>query len=126
VLLAASMATTAVLAWQDRGALLYNVRDGYALSLDWLAPAVNLAHALPSLFQTGAAGAWGRASGWIVALIAAWWLLRALESPLSTPGRWTLGVGLIGCLTLLIGTTCGWAASGRSSIERGASTSSRR
>ncbi len=121
VLLAVSIATTAVLGWQDRGALLYNVRDGYAVSLDWLAPAVNLAHALPSLFQTGAAGAWGRASGWIVALIAAWWLLRAFESRSSTPGRWTLGVGLIGCLTLLIGATCGWAASGRRSMERGAS-----
>ena len=120
-LLAVSVATTVVLAWQDRGAMLYNVRDGYALSLDWLAPAVNLAHALPSLFQTGVAGAWGRASGWIVALIAAWWLLRALEPRSSTPGHWTLGVGLIGCLALLIGTTCGWAASGRNSIERGAS-----
>jgi hypothetical protein len=121
VLLAVSIATTVVLAWHDRGALLYNVRDGYALSLDWLAPAVNLAHALPSLFQTGVAGAWGRASGWVVALIAAWWLLRAFESRLSTPGRWALGVGLIGCLTLLIGATCGWASSGRGSIERGAS-----
>jgi len=47
--------------------------------------------------------------------------LRAFEPRSSTPSRWTLGVGLIGCLALLIGTTCGWAASGRNSIERGAS-----
>ena len=47
VALGASLAITATLAWTGRGALLYNRRDGFALWLDLVAPAVSLARAEP-------------------------------------------------------------------------------
>ena len=50
-LVAVSVGITAVLTCAGDGSLLYNTRDGYARWLDWIAPAVNLAYALPSLFQ---------------------------------------------------------------------------
>ena len=121
VLLGASLVLTLTLAWTDRGAFVYNVRDGYALWLDWAAPAVNLAHALPSLFQTGAAAALLRALAWAIALCGGWWALRVLERRQLSFGHWALGAGLVSCLTLLVGVTGGWAAGGRGSLEPGAS-----
>ncbi|HET6317404.1 MAG TPA: hypothetical protein VFG86_13165, partial [Chloroflexota bacterium] len=121
LLLGASLVLTLTLAWTDRGAFVYNVRDGYALWLDWAAPAVNLSYALPSLFQTGAAAALFRALAWAIALGGGWWALRALERRQPPPGQWALGAGVVSCATLLVGVTGGWAAGGRGSLEPGAS-----
>ncbi len=120
-LLAVSFALTAWLAWADHGALVYNVRDGYALWLDRVAPATNLAHALPSLFQSGPLDAWARACGWAVAGFAGWALLRWLERRLSANGVWRAAAIAVGCAATLTGATAGWAASGRPSLEPGAS-----
>ncbi len=59
-LVAVSVGITAVLTCAGEGSLLYNTRDGFARWLDWIAPAVNLAYALPSLFQGGVATAWAQ------------------------------------------------------------------
>ena len=65
-----SVLISAATAWVDRGALLYDVRDGAAKTLAWLSPLVDLSQAAPSLFQTPPAGAAARAAFWLVAVAA--------------------------------------------------------
>ena len=49
----------------DRGAFIYNGRDGYDLLLDWLSPTVDLTLAAPSVHRDGVAAALDdSASGW--------------------------------------------------------------
>lgn len=79
VLAALSVATTVVLASAAQGRLAFNVRDGYALWLAWLAPAVDLAAALPSLHRHSVSVAWVMALPWACALLVVWVLARALE-----------------------------------------------
>ena len=51
-----SAAITAALVAHDRGAFIYNGRDGHALLLDWLSPTVDLTLGTPSVHRDGAAG----------------------------------------------------------------------
>ena len=68
-----SVTISATLVSVDRGALLYNGRDGASNLLVWLSPAINLAGGLPSMFQAGAARAlviaaiWAGAVGAVIA-----------------------------------------------------------
>ncbi len=121
VSLVGSIALTATLACAGDGALLYNTRDGYARWLDWVAPAVNLAHALPSLFQAGPADAWSRAALWGGAIALGWFVLRAAESRVRTHGSWYLTAALTVCLTLTVGAGATWFLTGRTATEPGTS-----
>jgi hypothetical protein len=69
--LAISVLFTVTTAVVDRGALLYNVRDGSSLLLSWLVPMVDVPTGMPSLFQTGAVQAAIRAVVWLLAFAAA-------------------------------------------------------
>ncbi len=62
-----SAALTAGVAGVDRGALVYNGRDGHALLLDWLSPTVDLTLAAPSVHRDGPAGAAADALVWVAA-----------------------------------------------------------
>ena len=64
VLLGASVALTLALTWVDRGALVYNFRDGFALWMDRAAPLVNLPRAVPSLFRNTASVTAMQAAVW--------------------------------------------------------------
>ncbi len=59
---------TATIVAVDRGALLYNSRDGASKLLLWLAPAVDLTTGFPSLFQTPTFRAVENASVWAGAI----------------------------------------------------------
>jgi len=60
-------AITATIVVVDRGALLYNSRDGASKLLLWLSPAVNVTTGFPSLFQGTALRAMGNAFVWAAA-----------------------------------------------------------
>ena len=119
MLLMASLGITAILGVAADGALLYNTRDGFARWLEWIAPAVNLSYALPSLFQENAAAAWMKAFCGSAALGAGWFALRAAER------RWrqasVLLVALTACATISLGATAGWLLGGRGATEPGSS-----
>jgi hypothetical protein len=121
VSLVATIALTATLSSAGDGALLYNTRDGYARWLDWVAPAVNLAYALPSLFQGGPIDAWSRAAVWGGALAVGWFVLRAAERRLRAAGWWYLTAGLTACMTLTVGAGAAWLLTGRTATEPGTS-----
>lgn len=69
ILTGVSAATSAALVFHDRGAFIYNGRDGHALLLDWLSPTVDLTLGLPSVHRDGAAVAAGDALVWIAAAV---------------------------------------------------------
>ena len=78
VLAAVSAAVTVTLVAHDRGAFIYNGRDGHALLLDWLSPTVDLTLGMPSVHRDGAAVAAGDAAVWLLAgvvVVGAWTLL---------------------------------------------------
>jgi hypothetical protein len=70
-----SAAITAVLVAHDRGAFIYNGRDGHALLLDWLSPTVDLTLGTPSVHRDGAMAAAGDAAIWLAAgaVVAGLW-----------------------------------------------------
>jgi len=76
---------SAAIATVDRGVLLYNVRDGVSKLLRWASPVVDLTTAFPSMFQTTAAAAFGRALVWLAAIagtaLVAMWLDRRRAAP---------------------------------------------
>ncbi len=119
MLLLASLAITAILAVARDGALLYNTRDGFARWLDWIAPAVNLSYALPSLFQENASAAWMKAVLWAGGLGAGWFALRAAEQRVRQTSL--LPVAVTACATISLGATAGWLVGGRGATEPGSS-----
>ncbi len=69
-----------VLVLTDGGRLAYNTRDAYALWLDWASRLVDLGQGTPAWFR-GQDGIFLRDVGvWSVALFAAWYATRALQS----------------------------------------------
>ena len=68
-LLVVSASMTALLVGHDRGALIYNGRDGAALWLDWLSRSVDLTLALPSVHRDGALMALADALVWTLAAV---------------------------------------------------------
>ena len=118
-LLAISVGITALLACAGDGSLLYNTRDGYARWLEWIAPAANLAHALPSLFQGTVASAWSLAAVWLGAIAAGWLALRALER--RPAGLSFLAVALVTVAAVSLGASGGWLASRSAATEPGSS-----
>ena len=80
---------TATIVCVDRGALLYNSRDGASKLLLWLAPAVNLTTGFPSLFQTTAVRAIENAAVWagaIAVVIGVTLAAARLPGPAAVPG----------------------------------------
>jgi hypothetical protein len=89
---------TATIVAVDRGALLYNSRDGQSKLLLWLAPAVNLTTGLPSLFQTSAHRAVENAVVWVgaVALVVVVTLAAARRRRSdSAPGKRLAAASLV-------------------------------
>ncbi len=78
-LLGVTLGITAALVLVDRGALVYNSRDGHSLWLLAAASAVNLTYALPSLFQAAPASASVTGVAWLAALAGGGAVLRWLD-----------------------------------------------
>ncbi|MGE3472612.1 MAG: hypothetical protein AB7O28_19835 [Vicinamibacterales bacterium] len=64
-----SGAITAALVGIDRGAFIFNGRDGHDLLLDWLSPSVDLTLAVPSVHRDGAGVAVDDALVWVLAAL---------------------------------------------------------
>jgi len=65
-----SLMITAALSTVDRGALVYNTRDGAARLLLWAAPLVNATLAFPSVFRDRPATALLQSMVWVLAILA--------------------------------------------------------
>ena len=70
-LLALSAGISLALVAVDRGAFIYNGRDGYDLLLDWVSATVNLPVAAPSVHRDGMATALEDAAVWLAVGLAA-------------------------------------------------------
>jgi hypothetical protein len=66
--LAVSVLITATIAAVDRGAMLYNFRDGRSRLLSWISPLVDLTTGVPSLFQNEPLLLLGQAAVWLAAI----------------------------------------------------------
>jgi hypothetical protein len=121
VLLGASLLITTAFVLVDRGALVYNSRDGHALWLLAASAATNLTFGLPSLFQGSPPAAWLTAAGWIGSAALVVLALNRVSAVLS-PARWTAAVlaGLVGFISA--GATFGWARAGATGRDPGAGT----
>lgn len=109
LLLLASTVVTGVLVLVDGGRLLYNVRDGYALWLEWLSPLVNLPLGVPSYLRQPPTEALYGTAIWGVALGAAALTLRALAH--RAAGGAPIAAALSGlALAGMIAVTASWAA----------------
>lgn len=121
VLLGTSLLITAAFVLVDRGALVYNSRDGHALWLLAASAAANLTFAVPSLFQGGPAAAWVTAAGWLGSAVLVVLALHRVDALLN-PARWAAAV-LAGVVVLLsAGATFGWARAGIDGRDQGAGT----
>ncbi len=110
-LLLASVALTAAFVLVDRGALVYNSRDGHALWLLAASSAVNLTFALPSLFQSGPSTALAVGAIWAMTAAVGWLLLRRIELGGVSYGPWRAAVLAIGGLVIGISASAAWAMS---------------
>jgi hypothetical protein len=111
VLLGASLFMTTAFVLVDRGALVYNSRDGHALWLLAASAGANLTFGLPSLFQGGPPAAWLTAAGWIGSAALVVLALHRVSAVLSS-ARWTAAV-LAGVVVFVsAGATFGWARAG--------------
>jgi hypothetical protein len=107
-----SVLLSAAIAGADRGALLFNTRDGFAKVLRWASPLVDLPAGLPSLFQTTPLAAVGRAGVWLIAILAtagvAWWLDRRRASRATA----ATAIGLTSALAGMAALSAVWMLNG--------------
>jgi hypothetical protein len=119
-LLACSLTLTAAFVLVDRGALIYNTRDGHALWLLATSRPVNLTYAWPSLFRHGPAHAWALAAAWVVPAAVAWLLLRRVELGGVSYGPWRAAALAAAAMVVVSGATLGSTIAGGADLDRGA------
>lgn len=107
-LLLVSAAISLALVAVDRGAFIYNGRDGYDLLLDWLSPTVNLPVAAPSLHRDGVATTLEDAAIWLAVASAGAagvaWLARRRPHRAATLMAATLAVPAV----IMVAATIVW------------------
>jgi hypothetical protein len=101
--LVVSAAITVAVVGVDRGAFVYNGRDGHALLLDWLSATADLTLAAPSVHRDGPFGATADTLVWVVAA-AGTLALAARVARLSAVLTW-LGVPLV----MMLAASVVWA-----------------
>lgn len=105
--LAVSLAMTVTIALVQRGALLYNARDGASRLLRWLSPSVNISTGLPSVFQHGSANALLHAIVWLAAaafvVVAVRMFARRTQSRalVATVAGFVAAIGASAALTIV-------------------------
>ena len=103
-----SLAITGTIAIVDRGALLYNSRDGASKLLVWLSPLVNLTTGMPSLFQTTAARALLNAAVWAAALAVVVFFVWATDRRRSSATGTALTTGVAAAVGVMAALTLTW------------------
>lgn len=104
-----SVLISAAIAGVDRGALLYNVRDGFSKILRWASPLVDLTTGLPSLFQTTPWAALARAAVWLLAVAATVAVALSVERRRSSREAEALAIGLTSALGGMAALTVVWS-----------------
>jgi hypothetical protein len=114
--LGGSLLIAAALLVPDRGRLLFNVRDGVALWLEWANRLVDLPRGLPSLFLDSPGRAWFKVGIWAASFGASWlalWGLTARDRsrPISVGG---LALATTWCVAgaLMLAVSLVWRAEG--------------
>ena len=122
----ASVALSLGLAWVDHGALVFNVRDGYALWPDALVPLAYGPLALPSLFRGGPQTAWTVAIVWatwtVAAVVALGWAARRMpgsHDPGAAGDRWRVLVAAASCAVVTCASGTVWALAPGSDVAIG-------
>lgn len=88
----------------DRGAAIYNGRDGHALVLDWASQTVDLTLGSPSVHRDGAATAAADAGIWLLAAVmvtGAWVLLRRWRAAAGWVGAWVAPAAALVALSIV-------------------------
>lgn len=117
--LAISLALVLPRVFAHDGALLYNVRDGYDLLLDWSNRSVNLPLAVPSAHRDAPGSALADIATWMAAsalCLALAWLVASRRG-----GEWTLACfGL--AASVMVAATLVWTRHGERAITPSASS----
>jgi hypothetical protein len=92
----------------DRGALVYEARNGAAKILGWASPLVDLTTGLPSLFQTTLVGAIARAAIWLLAVVTTAGIAAWLDRRRPSPETGVLGIGLTAAVTGMTALSIVW------------------
>ncbi len=93
----------------DRGALVYDVRNGAAKALAWASPLVDLSTGFPSLFQTKPAGALARSGIWLIAIVITASLAVWLDRQRAAPDNAAVAIGLTAAVTGMAALSMVWA-----------------
>jgi hypothetical protein len=116
------------MAFEERGALAYNTRDGVSRWLDRLAPLVDVPVAAPSLFSMPWPEAWLFAGAWAAACALPLVLVMVVRRRRSGAASAADAAGPSGAevlcaagLAVSLGPTFGWAIAGGAPIESGSS-----
>jgi hypothetical protein len=107
-----SLLLTATLVAVERGALLYNVRDGASKFWLWASPLVNVTTALPSVFQSRPPVVAAHAAIWGLAVLATWIVGRLFERRSTVPAAVFAACGLAAIVTAMSAATVVWAFNG--------------
>jgi hypothetical protein len=117
--LALSVLLTITTAAVDRGALLYNVRDGFSRLLVWLVPVVDVTTAVPSLFQTGPVQATVGALVWLLAIAVTAGAATLLARRRMSTEAVAVGTGFAAALAGMLALTIVWRLNGVTPFTQG-------
>ena len=118
--LAATAFASGALVFVDGGRLAYNVRQGYALWLEWLNGATDLARGLPAWWRGSETFLYRDVAIWGVAIGAAWLALRGLETAgwLRTRGALAAATTAAYAMAAMSAITIVWTLAGlRGGVE---------
>jgi hypothetical protein len=110
--LLASLFTTGILSGVQRGALAFNVHDGYGRAAEWINPVVDVALGLPSFFRQTSGDAVLRAAIWMSFLLAAALVLRALEKGARTQRAFAIFTPSILAIAIMCALAVVWRLDG--------------
>jgi hypothetical protein len=102
------------LVFVDGGRLAYNVRQGYALWLEWLNGATDLARGAPAWWRGSEPLLYRDTAIWIAVFGAAWALLRSLERlpPLRDRSAFATAAALAYAAAVMLSLTIVWRIAG--------------
>lgn len=114
--LTVSVLITVTITFVDRGALLYNVRDGASRLFLWLSPLVDVTTGLPSLFQTGPRMALVHAGIWLAAAVVTASVGALVASRGGTAVTMGVSMGFGAAASAMLALTLVWRSNGASPL----------
>ena len=115
--LALSAAMSGTLVWVDRGRLAYDVRQTDALWLQWAGPLADLARGVPTFLRSPEPAAWIQSGVWVIALVAAWLLVRASERLVRSRPAVALALVAVYAAAGMAAMTVVWRLNGSNGVQ---------